>query len=294
MSGHPGTLALRKKGWWLANRWLVLRRLSQFLLLLIFLSGPWFGIWIAKGTLASSLTLGVLPLTDPMFALQALLARHKLEANVLLGSGIVLAVYALIGGRMYCSWVCPINLVTDAAAWLRARLNLPEGAAFNRSTRLWILGAVLVVSATTGTVAWEFVNPVTLVHRSIVFGSLLSSGLVWSVIVAIFLFDLAVSARGWCGRLCPVGAFYGLLGAKSLLRVAAPLRASCDDCLDCFKACPEPQVIAPALKGASRGAGPLILSRDCTNCGRCVDVCHLGIFCFASRASSFQEREVSP
>lgn len=279
----PGPAAVARHGFWLANRWLILRRLSQVLFLALFLTGPLFGLWIAKGSLTSSLTLNVLPLTDPFFALQALLAHHALEGKAVIGALIVLAVYALIGGRMYCSWVCPVNLVTDASAWLRARLDLPEGVALNRSTRLWILGAVLVVSAMTGTAAWEFVNPIAILHRGLVFGALYGAGLVWIVVAALFLFDLAVSSRGWCGRLCPVGAFYGLIGGKSLLRVRATGREKCDDCLDCYKSCPEAHVISPALKGAGRGLGPAILSGDCTNCGRCIDVCPERVFDFGPR-----------
>jgi ferredoxin-type protein NapH len=277
----PGQEAMALHGWWAASKWLVLRRASQFFLLGLFLTGPLFGLWIVKGTLTSSLTLKILPLTDPLFAFQAFVAGHKLESAALAGALIVLITYALIGGRVYCSWVCPINLVTDAANWTRRRLGLPEGTVFSRSARLWLLGSVLAVSALTGTVAWEFVNPISIVHRGIVFGALFGTGLAWAVIAAIFLFDLAVSARGWCGHLCPVGAFYGLLGAGSLLRVGAFNRTRCDDCLDCYKVCPEAQVIAPALKGEARGAGPLILSGDCTNCGRCIDICHARVFSFS-------------
>ncbi|MCC7167087.1 MAG: quinol dehydrogenase ferredoxin subunit NapH [Rhodospirillales bacterium] len=279
----PGREAWRRHGFFVAFKWLILRRLAQAGFLALFLAGPLFGLWIVKGTLASSLTLGILPLTDPLFALQALLARHTLEGKALIGAGIVLVAYAVLGGRTYCSWVCPVNLVTDAAHWLRLRLGLSENTVFNRQARLWILGALLVVSALTGTVAWEFVNPVTIVHRGLVFGALYGLGLAWAVVAALFLFDLALSARGWCGHLCPVGAFYGLIGAKSLIRVKAAQRAACDDCLECYKVCPEPQVIAPALKGASRGLGPLIQSGDCTNCGRCIDVCAPRVFRFAAR-----------
>jgi ferredoxin-type protein NapH len=288
----PGQAAQARHGWWTASKWLVLRRVAQFFFLALFLTGPLLGIWISKGTLASSLTLSILPLTDPLFALQSLLAHHSLEGKVLLGAGIVLAVYALIGGRMFCSWVCPVNLVTDAAAWLRARFNLPEGVTFSRASRLWILGAVLAVSALTGTVAWEFVNPVTILHRGLVFGALYGAGLAWVLVAALFLFDLAVSSRGWCGHLCPVGAFYSLIGRKSLLRVSAVARQSCDDCLDCYKACPEPQVISPALKGAARGLGPMILSSDCTNCGRCIDICPERVFEFSPRWMDRKNNEI--
>jgi ferredoxin-type protein NapH len=275
----PGGAALEAKGRLRANKWLLLRRASQASFLGLFLFGPVTGIWIVKGNLASSLTLDVLPLTDPYMATQSLFAGHLPATTALLGAVIVLAVYGLIGGRVYCAWVCPVNVVTDASHWLAARWRLPKGWQPKRATRLWVLAMTLVVSLATGSIAWELVNPVSMVFRGLVYGM----GLAWAVLLAVFLFDLFVSRRGWCGHLCPVGAFYGLVGAKSLLRVRADRRQDCNDCLDCFAVCPEPQVIAPALKGADRGVGPVVLARDCTNCGRCIDVCAKDVFRFGVR-----------
>ena len=33
------------------------------------------------------------------------------------------------------------------------------------------------------------------------------------------LFDLLVAEHGWCGHLCPIGAIYGVIGAKSLIKI---------------------------------------------------------------------------
>jgi len=275
----PGGAAIIAKGWLRAHKWLLLRRAAQLGFLAIFLAGPWAGLWLVKGTLASSLTLSVLPLTDPYILLQSLFAGHLPEATALIGAAIVLTVYALIGGRVYCSWVCPVNPVTDAAGWLRERFGLTGGRMPSRNLRLMILAATFIVSAITGIIAWELVNPVTLLHRAILFGG----GLAWAVIAAIFIYDLTLARRGWCGALCPVGAFYGLIGAKSILRVRADKREDCNDCMDCYAVCPEPQVITPALKGAEKGIGPVILDRDCTNCGRCIDVCSTDVYRFGVR-----------
>lgn len=279
-----GAEAVRVKGWLGANRWLILRRGTQLGLLLLFLAGPWFGIWIVKGNLASSLTLDTLPLTDPLLLLQELLAGQWPTTTAFIGAGIVLAFYLLVGGRVYCSWVCPVNLVSDTAEWLRRRLGLRGGAKFPRATRYWLLGAVLLLALTTGTLAWEWINPVSMVFRGLVFGM----GLAWAMVAAIFLFELLVSRRGWCSHLCPVGAFYSVLGRGALLRVGAARREACDDCLDCFVVCPEQQVIRPALKGADQGIGPVILSGNCTNCGRCIDVCARDVFSFTTRFNNHQ------
>lgn len=257
--------------------WLILRRISQLGILALFLAGPWLGWWIVKGNLASSLTLDTLPLTDPYVLLQSLFAGHRPEKLALTGAAIVLAFYVLVGGRVYCAWVCPVNPVTDAAAWLRRRLDIKGSAHLSRRLRYGMLAMTLALAAATGTIAWELVNPVSMLHRGLIFGL----GAAWAIALAVFLFDLFVSRNGWCGHVCPVGAFYSLLGRWSPLHVSAAGRERCDDCMDCFAVCPEPQVIKPALKGAN--AGPAIVSPNCTRCGRCIDVCPKDVFRFGLR-----------
>ncbi len=275
---RPGAEAVVAKGWLAAHKWLILRRSSQVGILLLFLVGPWFGLWIVKGNLNFSYTLNFLPLADPYVILQSLAARQVPEKLALTGAVIVLLLYLLVGGRGYCSWVCPVNLLTDFAYWLRVRLGIKGSAHISRPTRYWVLGMTLVAAAVTGSIAWEMLNPVSMLHRGLVFGL----GLAWAVLLAVFLFDLFVMRHGWCGHLCPVGAFYSLIGKFSLLRVRLPARAACNDCMDCFAVCPEPQVIRPALK-AIGGTPSLILQANCTNCGRCIDVCSKDVFAFGTR-----------
>lgn len=262
------------RGFLARNQWLLARRTSQIAILALFLIGPWFGVWWLKGNLASSIFLDTLPLTDPLVLLQSYAGGHAIASTALLGAITVLAVYALIGGRVYCSWVCPVNIVTDAAHWLRTTLRIGANWQPRKGTRLWILAASIGASAATGTIAWELVNPVTMLQRGLVFGL----GLAWIIVLAVFLFDLMVSRRGWCSYLCPVGAFYGIAGKVSLVRVSAVRRNACTDCGDCFRVCPEPHVIVPALKPKDPTASPVILSGDCTNCGRCLDVCADDVF----------------
>ncbi len=275
---RPGQEAVLAKGWLRAHKWLLLRRASQLGILALFLAGPWLGWWIVKGNLSSSLTLGVLPLTDPFLIAQQLAAGHWPYREAVLGGGIVLAFYLLLGGRLFCSWVCPVNLVTDAAAWLRRRLGLKGGKAPAGATRYWLLGFVLAAAAATGSLAWEWVNPVSMFHRGLIFGF----GMAWGIVGGIFFYDLLIAPRGWCGHLCPQGAFYALLGRSALVRVSASSRSACDDCMDCFAVCPEPQVIRPALKGVGQDH-PLVLDADCTACGRCVDVCGKDVFRITTR-----------
>lgn len=274
---HVGADAVRSKGWWAAHRFLLLRRASQLAVLLLFLLGPWAGVWVIKGNLSASMVLGVLPLADPLAVAQVLATRHWPEVAALQGVLIVAAFYALAGGRSYCSWVCPVNPVTDAAGWLRRRLRINTGRV-PRDLRLWLLAAVLLASAVSGVTVWEWVNPVSLTQRALIFGGSAALG----ATAVVFLFDLLVAPRGWCGHVCPVGAAYGLIGRKAVLRVSAQASSRCNDCADCYAVCPEPQVIPIALKG-KEGASPVIADSACTNCGRCIDVCGPDVFVFTHR-----------
>ncbi len=293
-----GRDAIQEKGWLKAHKWLILRRFSQLSILGLFLIGPLFSVWIIKGNLASSLTLDVLPLTDPYLLIQSLFAGHVMETTAVIGALIITAFYLLFGGRVFCGWVCPVNLITDFSEWTRNKLGVKSGTQLPRNVRYWILAMTLILAMVTGTMAWELFNPATLVQRALIFGV----GFAWFMILAIYLFDAFVSRRGWCGHLCPMGAFYSLLGKYSLVRVSAVERKQCDDCMECFAICPEPQVITPALRGADKNIGPVIMSPNCTNCGRCIDICSKHVFKFDHRFNNklsdlkitHQRREVLP
>jgi len=293
----PGKDRIADTGWLKAHQWLLLRRFSQLSILGLFLLGPIADIWIVKGNLASSLTLEVLPLTDPYVLLQSFFAGHVMQTTAITGALIVLIFYVLVGGRVYCSWVCPINIVADTASWLRRKLAIKgQGERFSIQTGYWIFAMTLIVAFITESIAWELVNPVSMVYRGILYGM----GYAWLIIIAIFLFDLFVSRRGWCAHLCPVGIFYGLLGSKSILRITANNREQCDDCMDCFSVCPEPQVIKPALKKLTDDKNPMIQSGRCTNCARCIDVCNQDVFSFTTRFNQqdgihlHQQKEIMP
>ena len=267
--------AIDELGWWRAHKFLFLRRASQLSVLLAFAIGPWFGLWLLKGNLSSSELLATIPLSDPLATLQVLMTGHWPELSLLLGAAIIALFYLVAGGRVFCSWVCPVNLVTDAASWLRRKLHLPRTSEMPRNLRYYLLAAVLLMPLFSGIAAWEWVNPVPVVYRALLFGA--GSGL-W-ILAAIFLLDLFISERAWCGHLCPTGAMFALLGKVSPVKISAVNAKDCDNCMDCFEICPERQVLKPALKGKN----PMITDSDCTQCGRCIDVCAQRVFQYQNR-----------
>lgn len=252
------------------HRWLLTRRTVQIFIILAFIVQiPGYGK-IAEGNLASSLWLGELKLTDPFILLQTFFAGSTIALPALIGALIVGGFYAFLAGRLYCSWVCPINLITDLAYWLRKRLHIKGNMSLSRSLRYWVLALALALSFLGGTLAWEMVNPITRFQRELVWFSFSGAMLLG----ALFLFDLLVSRRAWCGHLCPVGAFYGVLGRYGRLKVTATPSESCDTggCSRCVAVCPEPHVLAPVVSKQAQS----VTSGDCTRCGACLDECHEG------------------
>lgn len=281
---EAGKEARQKLGWWHANRFLLLRRLSQFSILAMFLSGPLFNVWILKGNYSGSLLLDTVPLTDPLITLESLASGFLPSLTSLIGVVIVITFYAIVGSKVFCGWCCPLNVVTDSAAWLRRKLGWRQTLKLSRNLRYWLLALILIGSAISGTLLWEWLNPVAALGRGLIFG--FGAG-IW-LIVAVFVFDLLVVEHGWCGHLCPIGATYGVIGAKGIIRVKVIDRQRCDNCMDCYNVCPEPQVLRSPLHG-KKDESQLVLSKDCISCGRCLDVCAENVFKFSTRFNPSQE-----
>ena len=249
-------------------KYLLLRRATQLGILFLYFGANAYGWHILEGTFGTSTLFGVIPLADPYTVAQVLMSGFVLGADVLLGALIITFFYMIVGGRGFCAWVCPINMVTDFANWLRRKLKLDSEEVnyrfIKRSARYWILVLGLIVSAIVGVAAFEVFSPITIMQRGIVFGF----GMGASVVLAIFLFDLFGVKNGWCGHLCPLGAAYAIIGSQSLIRVKHDHEA-CTNCMDCKVVCPENEVLHMINKSSIS-----VTDAACTNCGRCIDVCH--------------------
>jgi ferredoxin-type protein NapH len=246
-------------------RFLIMRRVLQVGLLILFGGANWWGWKFLSGNYSSAYVLESFYLTDPHAVLQTLAAGFVVTVNAIIGSVIILAFYALIAGRSFCSWVCPVNIITDLAIWLRKKWHMSKQdnmLRFKRETRYWILALGLALSATIGYAAFEVINPVTMLHRGIIFGF----GIGWTYVAVVFLFDLLVTEYGWCGHLCPLGAFYAVISRFSIIKVKHNVEA-CTLCMLCKDVCHEQQVLN--FIGQHTG----FIRGECSNCGRCIEVC---------------------
>jgi len=252
---------------WNNYRYLILRRFTQIGILVLFFGANAWGWKILEGNLSTSKIFEIIPMSDPYAALQMLAAGAIISTDLLLGVAVVTLFYFLIGGRAFCSWVCPINMVTDSANYLRRIFGIDRAQLqkqpITRQARYWVLAISLIVSAFMGIAAFEFISPISMLHRGIVFGI----GFGWAAVLMIFLFDLFVLKNGWCGHICPLGGFYSLLGKFSFIRVHH-IEENCTLCMKCKVVCPEKQVLHMIGKESLP-----VLSGECTNCARCIEVC---------------------
>ncbi len=247
-------------------RYLLARRIVQVSIMVLYVIANIYGINVLMGNLSSSLFMGVIPLSDPYAVLQIFATGAVLSFDVLLGALIIVLFYMTVGGRAFCSWVCPVNMITDLANYLRRKFGfnqVQKKQPASRNIRYWVIVISLVISFLMGVAAFELISPISMVHRGIIFGF----GFGWAAILVIFLFDLFVLKNGWCGHICPLGGAYSLIGKFSFIRVHHNVD-NCTECMKCKEVCPEVQVLSMITKESKP-----VLGAECTNCARCIEVC---------------------
>ncbi|QDF29632.1 quinol dehydrogenase ferredoxin subunit NapH [Halarcobacter anaerophilus] len=248
------------------NKFLILRRFTQISIMFLYFAANAWGWNFLIGNLSSSKILNLIPMSDPYAVLQMFVSGAIIASDVFVGALIVVLFYSIIGGRAFCSWVCPVNMITDLANYTRRKFGLnriQKKQPATRNMRYWIIALSLIISFIFAVPAFEFISPISMIHRGIVFGL----GFGWAAILMIFLFDLFVLKNGWCGHICPLGGFYSLIGRFSLIKVEHQ-EEKCTLCMKCKEVCPESQVLFMVGKESGQ-----VLSAECTNCGRCIEVC---------------------
>ncbi|MEN8139406.1 MAG: quinol dehydrogenase ferredoxin subunit NapH [Bacteroidota bacterium] len=249
------------------NRFLIARRAVQLIILFLFIGAANWGWTLLKGNLSAAKVLDTFYIADPYAVVQMLFAGKIPSWDIIIGALIITVLYALLVGRSFCSWVCPMNIVTDTARWLKNKLGLKSSRylKIDRNLRYWIVGLSLFMSIILGVAAFEFISPVSVLHRAIIYGA----GMSWLIVLLIFLLDLLIKDYLWCGYLCPLGGFYSALSHKSVVKIYHDVDNCDKDCVECKKVCPEVQVMDIIKK--EKG---VIKSGECTNCGRCIESCN--------------------
>ncbi|MBI2944769.1 MAG: 4Fe-4S binding protein [Candidatus Wallbacteria bacterium] len=238
-----------------------------------------------KGTHWSMRVLG-LDLTDPLAAAEALAASKRVHWPLLLGALVPILLTVLLG-RVFCSWLCPANVLFELSGKLRGLLAFaeipPADVRFSRANKYVLLAVGLAAAAVLGLPFFALVYPPAVLGRA-AHGWIFQTAAVGSLAVLglIVAVELFVSPRWWCRTMCPGGALYALLGALRPLRVRLDA-AKCTGCKECVPVC------EPGLNPVRESA-----RMECDNCAACIRHCPEDALVFRLGTSSAPFRSSAP
>jgi len=261
---HEARHAQSKNKYWLKRRWTVLALVNLF-----FVASAALQINALEGALTGSRFVGF-HLADLNSSLQVMLAFKQVLINLLIGTVTVAIMWWLLGGRTFCSWVCPYHLLAEWAEMLHLKLKakgLAMDIQFKRLTRTWLWLIFALLAFISSYTVFETISPTGILSRALIYGPGLA--MVW--VALILIFEIFFSRRAWCRYACPIGLTYGLVGATSPLTVQYHL----EDCFHdgaCRQVCLVPHVLEVTKRNRATEAH-LNIGADCTRCGRCVEVC---------------------
>jgi len=205
-----------------------------------------------------------LKISDPLAVLESSVTALYLYWPMILSIFIPL-LFTLILGRVYCGWLCPMNLFSETVTMLRKLLEKTgyrtRDINFSSKTKYTVLILGLSAAYILGYPLMVLIYPPSVISREIfnkIYSGLWGYGI---LIIGGYLFmELILSKRWWCRYICPGGAVYISLSRFRLLRIKR--NNNCNQCGDCVPVCPYD------LKPMTQE-----ISAQCDLCCRCVSVC---------------------
>lgn len=178
------------------------------------------------------------------------------------------AVTALLMGRFFCGFICPIGALQDFFKYLGTKIGLKEIKLhnfkhfyFKPEILKYIILIIVLVLSILG--MGNLISPFSpwLAYLNIFTGFNFYSGFI--ILLIIMLASLFVK-RIFCRYFCPFGAFQSLLYAIGPLKISKS--QNCNKCSHCLKNCPV----------SIENTHDAIISPECINCLECTSTCIKG------------------
>lgn len=245
-----------------------------------------YEIYAITGTFYA-VNIGGLGIADPAVILQTIFASGE-HTGPLLTAALFPIIMAFLFGRIWCGWMCPYHVLSDASAWLNKKLPWKAGSkslnlrnAFTANSMRYAF--LIIGTALAGALSIPVLNyvnaPGIVSTEAMIFVKEHALSLEFAFIGTILALELLWFPRFWCRLFCPTGAVVSLFRTPFTLRVSSGTKKQKAPCCTgnlCSVACPM------GLQ-AFRESDNLL----CTNCGRCIDACRAGRLQF----TGFQPRQ---
>lgn len=101
---------------------------------------------------------------DPLAGLANMIAARQVVATLLAG-GLVALAAALVAGRVWCGWLCPLGTLLDWVPARRARPREQDLAPRWRQIKYFLLVAI-ILAALLGNLTFLVLDPITLIYRT--------------------------------------------------------------------------------------------------------------------------------
>lgn len=250
-----------------------IRQASQILSLALLFAIPLLtlrGITVVSGNLYS-LSIGALDIVDPMIAAQAMALTKQVLARLLWAALLPISL-ALVFGKIFCSWACPFNALSEWIAGLQRmtalRRRRDAAATIRNPRRIVFFGIFAVLALCTlavGIPLLSYLSAPGILSTQI--GHLILGGGIGAdflLIGGILLVEALIFRRFWCKYICPVGAGLAIFRVRSTLSVRHERGlCACSHGLEpCGAVCPLD------LNPKRDGVYP-----SCFNCGLCLEAC---------------------
>ncbi len=183
-------------------------------------------------------------------------------AMMFLMFGIVVA--SVIFGRVYCGYLCPQMIFSEASQALELRLR----RRFKSSPRIGnalFYGVLGIASVFLAFVFMSyFVEPRDLARRLMTFDIHTAAGISGAAVTLLTFLDFSFLRLRFCTTACPYGYLQGMLAdGNTLLVEYHDEQHNCIECKKCVRDCP---------MGIDIRQSPFQI--ECVHCGECIDSCN--------------------
>ena len=183
----------------------------------------------------------------------------------------IVAAMAMLYGRVYCGYLCPQMIFSEASIALESKLTrtINKYVRWKATPRKLLSRALFYLIAAMASVVLAFafisyfVEPRDLIHRLLKFDITTAAGIAGATTTLLTLLDFLFLRQRFCTTVCPYGYLQGMLGDGDTLIVH--YRDEDRECIECKKC------VRVCHMGIDIRTSPYQI--ECIHCGECIDAC---------------------